>query len=381
MLTFDDIRPYNDQEASEALRKVAYNPATMIISKYLFPKESMFKLSRILRTIKGVDDFQERVMSCAVDSIMDQTSDGLIVEGIDILKSQKGRYIVMSNHRDIVMDPALLQIALFKEGLPCTHLCIGSNLLSMDYVNALMRSNRMIKVMRGLSAREIYESSQLMSSYIRETIKNDVSSIWIAQREGRAKDGMDSTEQAIMKMLNMSGQGEFDQNFKELNIIPMSISYEFESCDIFRAKELYIKSRDKKYVKGKLEDINSILTGIKQKKGRVCINFGKPLSAADIDSVMELKGNERYKGLCDIMDSRILEGYRLWPNNYIAADMINGNNAYSEHYTEDELNTFKSYVDSQMKSLKEKKEEHLDRDALRDIFLRIYANPVLRREA
>lgn len=378
MFTVDDIRPFNDIEAVKALKRASYNPLTLVVSRYLFPGEPLLKLSRMLRQVKGVDDFQNNVMSACVKAIIDRTSDGLTVQGLENVRDLKGGFVVMSNHRDIVVDPALLQYTFFLNGLPLTELCVGSNLLSSGYVSDIMRSNRMVKVLRGLPVREIYASSQILSRYIRDLVEKRRLPIWIAQREGRAKNGMDLTEQAVLKMLDMSGNGSFEENFCSLPIVPMTISYEFESCDALRARELFI-SRSMRYVKRKGEDMNSILTGIKQKKGSVCICFGKPLSAEEIETAAQLKGNDRYKSLCEVMDKRILDGYMLWPNNYIAADMLQNKSLRAANYNVTQYETFQLYVETQLDSILNMR-ENLDRDEMRRIFLEIYANPLLRKE-
>lgn len=382
MTTFDDIRPYNDSEAAAALHKAAFNPLSLRVSKYLFPNESIFYFPHLLRNVESVSDFQENVMSKCIEAIMNKTSDGILVKGIDNIKNLNSAYVVISNHRDIVMDPAILELTLFREGLPLTELCVGSNLLSLGYVRNLMRSNRMIKVMRGMSSREIYECSQTLSSYIRHTVCETGRPVWIAQREGRAKNGLDATEQAVLKMLNMSGSGSFEDNWKSLPVIPMSISYEYESCDALRARELLI-SRTEKYVKKKGEDINSILTGIRQKKGHVCICFGKAITNEEIETAAANNGNERFRTLCSILDSRIVEGYHLWKTNYIAADLINsneGDNAnkkYSDKYSAEDLKSFERFTDKQLDTVDVSQESRAE---LREIYLRIYANPVLRLE-
>lgn len=379
MFGVEDIRPFNDKEAVKALRKASFNPLTLVASRYLFPEDSIFKLSGMLGAVKGVDDFQKSVMAPCVKSIMDRTSDALIVEGIENVSDIGGGFVVISNHRDIVMDPALLQYSFFLNDISLTELCVGSNLLSSGYVSDIMRSNRMVKVMRGLSARDIYSSSQVLSGYIRDLIVNRKRPLWIAQREGRAKNGLDLTEQAVLKMLDMSGCHSFKENFAELHLVPMSISYEFEPCDAMRARELLI-SRSRRYVKGRGEDMRSILEGIRHRKGNVCIHFSKPVPMDIINKASECKGNERYKVLCDALDASILDGYRLWPNNYIAADLLEDHSRRSEKYSVSQLETFQLYAERQLDTIDNVK-ERLDRVELRKIFYSMYANPVFRKES
>ena len=214
-----DIAPFNDEEASAALTRLSNHPNTKWISKRIFPDQPDTLLGEILRNIHTVDEFQSIVMTKAIQWVIDHSVTQFTYDGLENLTSIEGKYLAMSNHRDIILDPAFLQLILLKNGLPDTQICVGDNLLKQKSVELLIRSNRMIKVIRGISARELYLSSQLLSKYIREVITSGTSSVWIAQRQGRTKDGVDTTEQGLLKMFDMSGTKDFTQNFKELNII------------------------------------------------------------------------------------------------------------------------------------------------------------------
>lgn len=374
---YESISPYTDAETVEALARVARHPAIPVISKYLFPTYPAGTLRGMLMSVDSIDEFQEAVMSKVVKAILAKTSEGLEYTGIENLKSLEGKkFVLFSNHRDIILDPAIIQMVLKDNDIPFTEICVGSNLLSGRLVEDLLRSNRMIKVIRGISARELYLSSKLLSAYIRESVTSQRASIWIAQKEGRAKDGYDLTEQGLLKMFDLSGSGDFVRDFSELNIIPVSISYEIESCDARKARELYIKRRDGVYVKKDKEDLHSILTGIRQKKGRIHLSFCKPLSAEIIAQAAELKGNERYHLLMQELDRCICREYRLWPNNYIAYDLMTGGDKYADRYTSEQRSEFIKYVDHRMAKL----ENSLDKAEVRDIFIRIYCNPVLHKE-
>lgn len=374
---YESISPYTDAETVEALARVARHPAIPVISKYLFPTYPAGTLRGMLMSVDSIDEFQEAVMSKVVKAILAKTSEGLEYSGIENLKSLEGKkFVLFSNHRDIILDPAIIQMVLKDNDIPFTEICVGSNLLSGRLVEDLLRSNRMIKVIRGISARELYLSSKLLSAYIRESVTSQRASIWIAQKEGRAKDGYDLTEQGLLKMFDLSGSGDFVRDFSELNIIPVSISYEIESCDARKARELYIKRRDGVYVKKDKEDLHSILTGIRQKKGRIHLSFCKPLSAEIIAQAAELKGNERYHLLMQELDRCICREYRLWPNNYIAYDLMTGGDKYADRYTSEQRSEFIKYVDHRMAKL----ENSLDKAEVRDIFIRIYGNPVLHKE-
>ena len=224
---FDSISPYSDEEAVAALGKLADHPVVSEVSKSLFPKEKEDYLKNVLKNIKSIDEFQTLVMARAVSWVLDHTAHNFSYDGIANFKKINGRFLALSNHRDIILDPAITQVVLYQNGMQTTEIAVGSNLLSNPYVEALIRSNRMIKVIRGINARSLYLSSQLLSKYIRTCITSGKSSIWIAQREGRTKNGIDTTEQGLLKMLDMSGTKDFTSNFEELNIIPLSISYEY----------------------------------------------------------------------------------------------------------------------------------------------------------
>ena len=374
---FGDIRPYTDEEAVEALGRVSRHPMTPVISKYLFPDLPASTMSHMLRGIGSVDQFQNEIMYAVVEAVIAKTSAGVTWSGAEHLKSLGNKkFLMISNHRDIVLDPALIQYMLKQEGLPTTEICVGSNLLGSQLVEDLMRSNRMIKVIRGVGVRELYHSSQLLSRYIRESIMSGRASIWIAQREGRTKDGFDATEQGLLKMLEMSGEESFEENFKALDIVPLSISYEYESCDARKAREVLLR-REGPYVKKETEDLHSILTGIRQQKGHIHLEIGEPLRAEEISAAAREDKNERYHLLRQVLDHRIIGGYKLWKTNYMAHDLLHGDARYATKYTAADLAQFEKYIAHKLGKL----ERRLDQKALREIFLGIYAGPVSAKEA
>ena len=373
---YTSISPYTDQEAVEALKRVARNPFLPVVSKFFFPGAPLNTFRKLLKKIHSIDDFQEIVMSRMVSTAIERSTSGFSYEGVENI-SGNGKFLAVSNHRDIILDPALFQYVLFSNKLQMTEICVGSNLLeSNKVVSDLLRSNRMIKVIRGISARELYLSSKLLSSYIRERITSGGSSVWIAQREGRTKDGFDKTEQGLLKMFDMSGEGSFQENFEALNIIPVSISYEYESCDIRKARELLISEKEK-YVKKKHEDTHSIISGVKQWKGGVNLFIDKPLTGEEIAQAAQLGKNDRYQALRQILDNRIIRGYKLWKTNYMAYDLLHGENKYADRYSAEDLEKFKAYTEHKLSKV----ERSLDRDALRIKFLQIYGNPVVNKES
>ena len=380
---FEDIRPYTDAEAVEALARMSRHPMMPVVSKYLFPSVPASAMSHMLRGIGSIDQFQNEVMMGVIDGILARTSDGFTCSGIEHLKGIQGRFLAVSNHRDIVLDPALIQYVMKQAGLPFTEICVGSNLVTSQLLEDLLRSNRMIKVIRGIKARELYLSSQRLSQYIRERITSGGASIWIAQREGRTKNGLDTTEQGLLKMFDMSGTGTFEENFRELNIVPMSISYEYESCDARKAREVLLR-REGPYIKKEDEDLHSILTGIRQAKGHIHLEIEEPLTAEEIFEASKCEKNDRYQSIRHLLDRRIIAGYKLWKTNYMAHDLLNDKREFAEagKYTEQDLAAFEKYIGQQYIGHKlGKLERRLDRAELRKIFLGIYAGPVDAKQA
>lgn len=370
---FSDIRPFTDDEAKEALNRIAGHPALPVLARYLFPDMPLGALSKMLRQINSVEEFQNTVMIKVLMSVLEKTSTGFDVSGLDIIKNSGRKFLAVSNHRDIVVDPALIQFAMLQAGLPFTQICVGNNLLKNRLIEDLMRSNRMIKVIRGIGARELYLSSQILSKYIRQTITSGEASVWIAQREGRTKNGIDTTEQGLLKMFDMSGQGSFEENFSELHIIPMSVSYEYEPCDWKKTREIYIKETTGSYSKKPNEDTHSILTGIRQQKGHVHLSIGKALTDEEIIRASECRGNDRYQQIRQILNRRIISGYKLWKTNYMGYDLMNGTSEYlGVEYSQDDLVAFKAYADHKLSKIERK----FDKDEIYRIFYGIYGNPV-----
>ena len=373
---FSDIAPFNDEEAAAALARVSIHPNGPWISKFLFPDKPNTFLGDVLRNIHTVDEFQQIVMSKAIQWVIDNTITEFTYDGVEKIKQIGGTYLAMSNHRDIILDPALTQMVLMWNGLPETQICVGDNLLKQKTVELLIRSNRMIKVIRGISARELYLSSQVLSRYIRETITSGTGSVWIAQRQGRTKDGIDITEQGLLKMVDMSGTQDFVKNFMEVHIVPMSISYEYEPCDVMKARENLIKRSTGTYVKGEDEDLQSIMIGIKQPKGHVHLQVGDPLTEEEIREASYCDKNDRYQSIRHAVDRRVIEGYKLWKTNYMAYDIVNKTDKYASQYTKADMEAFEGYLAQQLILV----ESTLDRNEMYNELLHIYSNPVVSKE-
>ena len=365
---FDDIRPYRDDEIPAAMQRIVSDPYFPQVAQYVYPDRSVQEVRDIMLGCRNIYEFQTTVMKQVNEQVIAATTDGLTFGGVERLDPSK-RYLFISNHRDIVLDSCLLMYILHTNGHKIGEITFGSNLMKGQMVIDIGKSNKMFKVERGGNPRELYITSVHLSEYIRYAITEKKESVWIAQRNGRTKDGMDRTDQGLIKMLSMSGGKDRVKALAELNIAPVSVSYEWESCDILKALELYASRDGKPYVKKPGEDLNSILTGITQPKGRVHIEICEPLTASDLNAIPPDYVDAQFRhAVAELMDSRICGGYRLFPNAYVAHDIRSGVSEYAGLYTDEQRDAFTARL------------HELDKygtdPALRDIFLGIYANPV-----
>ena len=373
MMNFDDIRPFYDCEIPAAMQRIADSPHFPLLARYVYPGQDIEKVRSLMRQFTNVYDFQHEVMRCVNEQVIARSTTSFTFDGIDALDPEK-RYLFVSNHRDIMLDACLLQYALWQCGHETTEITFGANLMSSPLVIDIGKSNKMFRVERGGTPREFYRSSLHLSEYIRYCITEKHQSVWIAQRNGRTKDGIDQTDQGIIKMFGMSRPKQPVEALAELNIVPVSISYEWESCDLLKARELYL-SRDTKYVKQPGEDLNSILTGVMQPKGEVHISCCPVITAADLQPLAEQRDVESdfNRAVARLIDQRIISAYRLTPNNYIAYDLLHLTSKFADRYTAAQRHAFLTHTERL-------RELHIDDlttlNALRDILWSIYANPV-----
>ncbi len=366
---FDDLRPYYDEEVNEALRRIVSDPLFPQVAQFLFPDRPLDELKEVLLSCEDAYSFQHNVMNAVIGNIVKKTTAGFTYEGLDALDKDKA-YLFVSNHRDIMLDAALLQYLLDSHDLPTTEITFGANLMVNQFVVDIGKCNRMFKVARpGANLREFYERSIHLSEYMRYTLAEKKASIWIAQRNGRTKDGNDLTDQGIIQMFGMSKKGDKVKSLAELNIVPISISYEWEPCDTRKARELF-KRLDGYYKKQPGEDLDSIVTGVTEQKGRVHMCICKPIEEAELEGLRGLKNTDFHKAAAKLIDQRIQPSYRLFPNNYIACDLRSGSTEYADKYTDAQKAAFLGRFSSIQKHNSRKLEE---------IFLGIYANPVVNK--
>lgn len=367
---FDDIRPYYDSEIPAAMKRIAASPDFPLLASFVFPERDIEEVRHQVASIEHIADFQSGIMYYANKQIIERSTSGFTFGGIENIDSNKC-YLYVSNHRDIMLDASLLQNVLADHHIETAEITFGENLMRGDLVIDIGKSNKMFKVERpGGSMIEFYKASMHLSDYIRHTLLEKKQSIWIAQRNGRTKDGIDRTDQGIIKMFAMSRNDDMVKSIAELNILPVSVSYEWESCDVLKTLELYAR-RQGPYKKAPGEDLNSILTGIMQPKGHVHFEICLPLTESELLPLSNLTPNEYHKRVANLIDQRICSAYRLMPNNYIAHDILNASETYREHYTAAEKEAFLQH----MKQLEGYADKY-DVEVLRKIFLGIYASPV-----
>ena len=364
---FDSIRPYCGDEIEAAKNRLCRSQEFLT----LFSRLTQMDANTIVAALQGVrtrSEFQERFFGPAIQSLIQTTTDGVSTTGMELVRKDTA-YIFMSNHRDIILDSAILNVLLRQHGNKYTRAAIGSNLLINDWVTDLVKLNSCFVIERDITVREMLTSSALRSKYIREVIEENENSVWIAEREGRTKNGDDRTQPGLLKMLKMSSSANFSDNFKALNLMPLSISYEWEPCDALKTQELYTRTLGE-YIKTPEEDMNSMLTGLSDYKGRVHFHIDR-LTPEELDSLNDLPSNgDRIEKLAAMIDAKIHRNFKLWPNNYIAYDLLHSVNKFSQFYTPEEKENFIRIMMQKMDKL----EGNLS--MLNNIFLEIYANPV-----
>ena len=364
-----EIGPYPDNEINDALKRLTKAKEFPHVAKFVFPdKEPADVASMLLEHVHNSDDFQIRFMYGAVRGVVKNSAAGLTQEGFDKLDPNTP-YLFIANHRDIVLDSAILQVLLYDAGLPRSEITFGSNLMMSPFIIDFGKINKMFTVKRGGTRQELFENSKMLSAYIRYTITQKKNSAWIAQRNGRTKDGFDKTEEGLLKMLNMSGEKSFSENFSQLNIVPLAISYEYEPCGLSKTNEMFV-SRHGEYVKQPGEDLVSIITGFTQYKGHIHVCAGQPLTNCLKEFDDTQCKNENIRHLSELIDKQIYQNYRLWPTNYIAFDLLNKTTQFAEKYSQTEREKFEVFVTEEISKLQG------DSNQLREIYLEMYANPL-----
>ncbi|MFT7545224.1 MAG: hypothetical protein ACI8YO_002010, partial [Gammaproteobacteria bacterium] len=320
-IDFTDIEPYRDEHVKQVLVGLLKDEPFLEVMEYVYPEKTVEELDALLLTIDTIDKFQSEIAYQAMKNIINGTVQEITIDGLDKIEKDK-EHLFISNHRDIILDSALFNVLLHEREYTTTETAIGDNLLGHPTVNALTKLNKNFTVKRDLVGRELYDSSLKLSQYIRRSVMNDSSSIWISQREGRAKDGDDKTQKGVLNMLGLSSEEDLMSSLKPLNIRTLSVSYEYDPCDVVKIREIIARTKEEDYIKKPGEDKQSIILGITGKKGRVNFTIGS-------GNIFSAEGEEQNKAdqlqqIATNIDKEIYSNYKLWPNNYIACDMLSG---------------------------------------------------------
>lgn len=370
---FDEIRPYTPEELPEVFNELLADPSFQSVVAEIMPGIPLEVLGAQLRQCKTNLDVQKTFFHKLLHGIMDKYSDGFDMDTAS-LPDKTRNYTFISNHRDIVLDPGFLSVGLIDNQFPTTvEIAIGDNLLIYPWIKKLVRINKCFTVQRALTMRQMLESSIRMSRYMHYTIAEKKQSIWIAQREGRAKDSNDVTQDSVLKMLAMGGDGDIITNLQELNIVPLSISYEYDPCDYLKAQEFQLKRDIPDYKKTTDDDLLNMQTGLLGYKGRVCFRMASCINEDLGELERTLPKPELFVAISALIDKRIHANYRIFATNYVAHDLLYKEERFVEHYTAEDKKRFISYIDGQLERITL---PNKDVDFLREKLLLMYANPL-----
>lgn len=373
---FDEIRPYSPEELPQIFKELLADPSFQAVLTNIIPGVPVEMLAAKLYQCKTNLDVQKTFFHKLLHDIIDKYSDGFDMD-TSSLSDKNRNYTFVSNHRDIVLDPGFLSVGLLDNHFPTTvEIAIGDNLLIFPWIKKLVRINKAFIVQRALSMRQMLESSARMSRYIHFAITQKKENVWIAQREGRAKDSNDRTQDSVLKMLAMAGEGDVIDRLKELNIVPTALSYEYDPCDYLKAQEMQQKRDIEGFKKSKEDDLNNMQTGIFGYKGRVHFQTA-PCINEELEALRGLPKTEVFSRISELIDVHIHRNYRIYPGNYVACDLLEGGQTFASHYTNDDKVRFETYVQKKLDMIQL---PNKDEAFLRRCILTMYANPVLNHQ-
>ena len=373
---FDAIRPFEPEELPEVFERLLGNAQFAQVVAYVFKDVPFDMLAQKMRACKTNLEFQVAFCYPFIKGLLQKASLGcdMNVDAIDMEK----RYTFVSNHRDIVLDSALLDVLLVDAGCKTTcEIAIGDNLLSLPWVKDLVRINKSFIVERSVSLRQMLLSSKRLSDYMHLVIAKKHDNVWIAQREGRAKDSNDRTQESIIKMMVMGGEGSLVERLKGLHIVPLAISYEYDPCDFLKAQEFQLKRDIADWKKGPMDDVVSMQTGIMGYKGHIHYEAA-PCIDAWLDTLdPDMPKADFFKAVATHIDEEVFRRYRLYPSNYVALDELEGTTAHADRYTAEQKAQFDGYIAQQMAKIQL---PNKDEAFLRERLLTMYANPARNQE-
>jgi hypothetical protein len=370
--TFDDIRPFNDSEVQNAIQGLLNDEKFCRVLEKISVFLPNINLREALLSMTSVRKFQHEIIHALVTSVGKKTTTSLDLSGFKYLDKTKN-HVFITNHRDIVLDSAFLNILLIDKGMETFEIAIGNNLLVYPWISDLVRLNKSFLVKRDLPVRQQLAASVELSSYMYAVLNEKNESVWLAQREGRAKDSNDRTQESVLKMLNLGGSGSVLENLASLNIVPVTISYEYDPCDYLKAMEMQIKRDNPEYKKTAEIDLMNMQTGILGFKGRVFYKVSPSISDKLLKLDTGMHKNELFEQIAQMVDHQIHLNYHLYPCNYIATDMLDGLDAFAQSYSQKEKEAFIDYIEKQLSRI-----EIPNRDDafLRKRLLEMYSNPL-----
>ena len=370
---FDDIRPYHDEELPAVYEELIADPAFQKAVSSIMPGVPFEAIAQKMRSCRTKLEFQKAFCYGLLWNIVKECASGLTIDH-SALPDKEKPYTYISNHRDIILDSGFLSILLLDLDMSTVEIAIGDNLLIYPWIKKVVRINKSFIVQRALTMRQMLEASALMSNYMHYTIRDKKQSIWIAQREGRAKDSNDRTQDSVLKMLAMGGEGSVLERLAEMNIAPLSLSYEYDPCDYLKAQEFQLKRDVEGYKKSTQDDLLNMKTGLFGFKGRVHFQVAELINDDLLKLDASLPKTELFACVSALIDRKIHANYRLYPGNYVACDLLDGTTSFAGNYSAEEKQTFEDYIAGQLDKI-----SILNKDVefLREKLLVMYANPVI----
>ncbi len=372
---FKDIAPFEDSEFQEKMAMLVKDPKFEHAVRYVMPDVNYPEFIKSLLCIENKADFQRKIMTPFLEMLVAKTTSGISIDGLDNIEQGKN-YTFITNHRDIVIDASFLNLCFIRNGLPTTEIAIGDNLLIYEWIDDLVRLNKCFIVRRNLSMFDAFDAAKQLSGYIHYALSQKHESVWIAQREGRAKDSNDVTQGSVIKMMGIAGGGSTLENIMSLNLKPVSISYEYDPNDYLKASEFLLRHKDPQYKKSQRDDLFSMETGLLQFKGRVHFNVNKCINK-DLSKLTTITDRaENVEHICHLIDKAIHSGYRIYPINYIAYDELSKSNDFAQYYTPDDIQAFDQYIEGQLAKVELTDLSADDLTYMRQMMLTMYANPL-----
>lgn len=375
---FKDIAPFDDSEFKENMAELVKEPGFEYAVKYVMPSIDYEAFVKQLLTLGSKDEFHTRVMGPFLEALADKTTAGITIDGLDVCH-RSGTATYISNHRDIVLDATFLNLCLLRNGCRTGEIALGDNLLIYDWIERLVKLNKGFIVKRNLRLTKAFEAAKQLSAYIHYCHTDKHESVWIAQREGRAKDSNDRTQEAVIKMLALSGGDSIIDSLKTINIAPTTISYEYDPNDYLKATEFLSRRRDPEFVKCKNDDLLSMEIGLLGFKGRIHYHVSEPINDK-LDTLRDITDkNELFGAICTHIDRLIHSGYHIFPINYICYDRLNGTSQFADRYTPEEVETVDRYFSGQLDKVRLEDITDDERRYMLDMMVTMYANPLINK--